>query len=108
MMMMKIIIQARKRSYLVGSVGPTSLLGTQELERQLILIMRRIDCHLCISEDSPVYHHYSDFSDHNNNNHEQAASESHNPYFCRHMEYERPGIIHVFDYFVTYFTNYKF
>ena len=29
------IVQARKRSYLVGSVGPTSLLGTQELERQL-------------------------------------------------------------------------
>ena len=26
--------EARKRSYLVGSVGPTSLLGTQELERQ--------------------------------------------------------------------------
>merc|ERR1719186_79144 len=25
--------EARKRSYLVGSVGPTSLLGTQELER---------------------------------------------------------------------------
>ena len=31
---MEIIFQARKRSYLVGSVGPTSLLGTQELERQ--------------------------------------------------------------------------
>eukprot|EP00090_Calanus_glacialis_P024250 TRINITY_DN37662_c0_g1_i1.p1 TRINITY_DN37662_c0_g1~~TRINITY_DN37662_c0_g1_i1.p1 ORF type:complete len:731 (-),score=111.96 TRINITY_DN37662_c0_g1_i1:103-2295(-) len=26
--------EARKRSYLVGSVGPTSLLGTQELEKQ--------------------------------------------------------------------------
>jgi len=29
------VSEARKRSYLVGSVGPTSLLGTQELERQL-------------------------------------------------------------------------
>ena len=29
------VSEARKRSYLVGSVGPTSLLGTQELDRQL-------------------------------------------------------------------------
>jgi len=28
------VSEARKRSYLVGSVGPTSLLGTQELEKQ--------------------------------------------------------------------------
>ena len=28
------VSEARKRSYLVGSVGPTSLLGSQELERQ--------------------------------------------------------------------------
>ena len=106
MLIMKMIVQARKRSYLVGSVGPTSLLGTQELERQITLIMRIVIFVLMF----PVCHHdhhYSDFSDHNNNNHEQAASKSHNPYFCRHMEYERPGIIHVFDYFVTYFTNYK-
>ena len=29
------VTEARKRSYLVGSVGPTSLLGTAELEKQL-------------------------------------------------------------------------
>ena len=28
------VTEARKRSYLVGSVGPTSLLGTAELEKQ--------------------------------------------------------------------------
>ena len=38
-LLMKIIFEARKRSYLVGSVGPTSLLGTQELERQIIFMM---------------------------------------------------------------------